>query len=157
MSQIIDYTEHPEFHRYLTAHHSSAPFDAIIDITGSDPLLYQQSPAYLTSEGCLAFAGNMSRTHSKPGSGPLGALLWILGLITLVLTWQLDSVRPVVLGGVPRRSFFFSEQPNARNLGLVRQLVEDGTLKGVVDSVWDMEKVIEVSSFRYQDPPCICV
>lgn len=50
-----------------------------------------------------------------------------------------------MLGGVPRRSFFHSGNINFRNLSLVRDLVEDETLKGVVDSVWDMEDVLEVS------------
>lgn len=87
----------------------------------------------------------MSKTHASPNPSIFSALLWIFGLISLVLTWQLYSIRPVLLGGVPRRCFFFSGQPNTRNLNLVQQLVEDGKLKGVVDSVWSMEDVIKVS------------
>lgn len=144
-SQIIDYTKHPDFHEYLTTHYSSTPFDAIIDISGSDPVLYQHSPAYLKPTGPFAFAGNMSRTHANPNLGIFGVLGWFVRLVSLVLMWNLYSIWPVMLGGVPRRSFFFSGQPNARNLSIVRQLVEDGILRGVVDSVWDMEDVLKVS------------
>lgn len=146
MIQVIDYTKYPDFHNYLTTHYSSNPFDAIIDITGSDPYLYQRSPAYLKTNGVFSFAGNMSRTHATLGTSIFGAIAWMFGLISLVLTWQFYSIWPVFLGGVPRRCFFYSGQPNARNLQIVGGLVEDGKLKGRVDSVWDMEDVLKVNS-----------
>lgn len=97
----------------------------------------------------------MTRTHASPNISIFGALTWIFGIITLVLTWRIYSVRPVFLGGVPRRCFFFSGQPDARNLSLVRQLVEDGKIRGTVDSVWDMEDVIKVSLHRKVPSPVL--
>lgn len=88
----------------------------------------------------------MSKTHRIPDPGLLGTLIWLFNIIGLVLEWLMQGIRPVVFGGVPRRSFFHSGSIDFRNLSLVQQLVADGKLKGVVDSVWDMEDAVKVSS-----------
>lgn len=141
--EVIDYTEHPELYKYLTENYSSEPFDAIIDIVGSDDLLYPRSPSYLQQDGVFAFAGSMRNTHANPGSSVFGALSWVCSTATQVLSWALHSKWPVVLGGVPRRSFFHSGKPNPRNLELTRQLIEGQVLKGIVDSIWPMEDALK--------------
>lgn len=86
----------------------------------------------------------MSRSHRVPESGLLGTVIWFYSIISLILEWSLHGIRPVVLGGVPRRSFFHSGSIDFRDLSLVRQLVASDELKGVVDSVWDMDDVVKV-------------
>lgn len=136
---VIDYTKHKELHKYLAENYSSDPFDAIIDITGSDDLLYPRCPSYLKPEGFFAFAGSMKQTHATPGSSLWGAISWVLTTSRQVFGWAAHSYWPVMLGGVPRRSFFHSGKPTPRNLELVRQLTEAGVLQSIVDSVWEME------------------
>lgn len=141
--EVIDYTKYPKLHKYLAEKYSSEPFDAIIDIAGSDGLLYPRSPSYLRSDGVFAFAGTMKHTHANPGSSIFGALSWVYATATQVLSWAASSKWPVILGGVPRRSFFHSGKPNPRNLELTRQLVENQILKGVVDSNWPMKDALK--------------
>lgn len=129
MFQTIDYTQYPDLSQYLSEHHSSKQFDTIIDTAESDPSLYRNSPKYLEPDGCFAFGGNMSTTHKAPGSGVMGAISWVLHAAGLVLGCQLQSMCPIILGGTPRRSFFHSSNPNARNISLVRKQMEDGSLK----------------------------
>lgn len=58
----------------------------------------------------------------------------------------MNSIWPVLLGGVPRRGRFHSGKIDERTLKLVGQLVESGSLKGVTDSVWPMEDALKVCS-----------
>lgn len=122
-----------------------------MDITSTDPLLWLKSPAYLKPDGYFAFAGAMSITHASLTPGALGLLSFVANVVRQVASWQMSMIWPVVLGGVPRKCFFHSGSPNARNLELVRQLVEEGKMKGVVDSMWSMEDGLKVwPIFRFR-------
>ena len=139
---VIDYTQHPDLHDYLLKHYTSEPFDAIIDISGSDEQLYRRSPAYLRPSGSYAFTGSMKHSHAVPDGSAVGAAMWFSAFVRLPLSWILHMIRPVVLGGIPRRCFFHSGQPTVTNLELVRQLAAGGIFKIIVDSVWDMEDAL---------------
>ncbi|KAK5085471.1 zinc ion binding [Lithohypha guttulata] len=141
--KVINYKEHPQLHKHLAQNYHSTPFDVIIDISGTDPNLYPNSPTYLQSNGTFVFAGNMALTHTQAGTGTLSTLSFLFDLVRGVAGWAISSTLPVVLGGIPRRSFFHSGQPTWRNLELVRQLVEGGYVKGVVDSVWEREDALK--------------
>lgn len=149
--EVIDYTKHKQLHTYLAGKYGAQPFDAIVDIAGSDDLLYSQSPAYLKPDGCFVFAGKISTTHARPASSSLDAFLFFLNLLRLPLSWILTTIWPVLLGGVPRRGFFHSGTPTARHLEVSRQIAEQGHLKVVVDSVWDMDDVLE--AYKHIDGP----
>jgi len=87
----------------------------------------------------------MSATHAQITPGILGSLAFVAKVLRQVSSWGLNMIWPVALGGVPRKCFFLSGSPTARNLELVRGLVERGVITGVVDSVWGMEDGLKVS------------
>lgn len=135
----------------------------IMDITGTAPLLWPKCPDYLKLDGYFAFAGAMSATHTGVPPGVIGSLAFVARIITQVLGWQMAAILPVALGGVPRKSFFHSGTPTARNLEIARQLVEEGKMRGVVDSVWGMDDAMKVRPTHkvseprwYESVPALC-
>lgn len=116
----------------------------IMDITGTDSLLWARCPIYLKKDGFFAMAGAISATHVNVAPGIIGSLAFMARDIRQVASWQMNMMWPVALGGVPRKSFFHSGTPTAKRLELVRQLVEDRKMKGVIDSVWEMDDALKV-------------
>ena len=53
------------------------------------------------------------------------------------------AIRPVMLGGLPRRCGFLSGKVDLKSLQKLSKLVETGEVKGLVDSVWKMEDLIK--------------
>ena len=133
--QVIDYKKHPVLHEYLAEQYSSNPFDAIIDIVGEDPLLYEKSPAYLSPNGIFLFGGNMPLIHG--GGGLLDVIRWQLGIM-------IAKRRPLILGGVPRKCMFHSGRIERAGLQKLVAFIEEGRMKPVVDSVYEMEEVLKV-------------
>lgn len=143
IDNIVDYTKNPRLHEYFTEHNSSAQFDAIVDIVGTDYQLFKASPSYLKPDGVFIFSGAMSATHADSGEGILDAMRWIVRLISTALARQMDSYWPTQLGGVPRQCFFQSATPTATNLELLRELIAEGHVKATVDSVWEMDDALK--------------
>lgn len=85
----------------------------------------------------------MQKTHVANSS----ALLRILSIVLWVLSIMIQSRRPTWLGGVPRKCVFHSGRPKTESLNEMVALVEKGRLRGVTDSVYEMEDVIKVSKF----------
>lgn len=139
--KTIDYNLHPALHTHLIQHHSTETnaFDAIIDISGSDPVLFDKSPAYLKPGGTFILAGNMNLTHST-GVG-------ILGVLSFVLNTRLKTSWPLFLGGTPRRGLMFSGNVNQVGMRKVAKLVEDGKLRPLVDSEWAMEDAVKAYEY----------
>ncbi|KAL1639552.1 hypothetical protein SLS58_007856 [Diplodia intermedia] len=102
-------------------------FDAVLDCVGVQ-VLFERSPEYLKEAGVFVSVGAME--------GILTTLFWNVP----VNYWW-----PKVLGGTPRK-FIFQQTPITpeRREELVK-LVQEGKLKRVVDSVFDMEDVLGVS------------
>ena len=136
--EVIDYNQHPVLSEYLVRKHGGEErFNAIIDVAGTDPLLWRRSPKYLVDGGGMVCAGNLNMTHVSAGDQGLnvfGTLRWVLGI-------QFESVRPVWFGGIPggRRLLFLSGRVDQRTSAKVLHLVERGVLTGVVDGVFEME------------------
>lgn len=147
-TKIVDYTKYPKLHEHFAAQFSQRPFDVIIDIAGSDPLLYAECPAYLQKDGTFAFAGNMPVTSSSSERNSLAGLLFVYQAISWLLWIGINSIWPVALGGVPRRGLFHSGKIDTRTMRLVGRLVQEGEIKGVVDSVWKMEDALKVRTPR---------
>merc|ERR1711964_611624 len=122
--ETIDYKVHDPLHKYLQEHHSSTPFNAIFDIAGSSNDLFTSSPFYLTKSGAFILLGGIS---------VLASLSW-LSLLSWMLQAQINRFLPPFLGGTPRRSLFYSASPNRTDMKRVREMVEAGKVKPVIDS-----------------------
>ncbi|KAK0638296.1 Zinc-type alcohol dehydrogenase-like protein C16A3.02c [Lasiodiplodia hormozganensis] len=100
-------------------------FDVVLDCVGTQAL-FESSPEYLKEEGVFVSVGAME------------------GVFT-TLFWNLPKNRwwPKMLGGTPRK-FIFQQTPITpeRREELVK-LVQEGNLKRVVDSVFDMEDALK--------------
>lgn len=132
------------------------PFDVIIDCVGVNPALYTECASYLRQEGKFINLGGMSVTAllqqgSSPSldssnSSPV-AVSTILSTFLSWAWWNVVALRlPRALGGqnVGRSYQFYSAQPNIHDIRRMVQMVEaeDG-VKGILDSVWEMEDVLK--------------
>ncbi|OJJ50755.1 hypothetical protein ASPZODRAFT_137897 [Penicilliopsis zonata CBS 506.65] len=126
--EVIDYRVNHPLYDYLITHYATQRFDAIIDCIGIQEL-YLHSPAYLCEGGKYLNIGAYATKTTLAG-----VFQW---------TWNQYANRfcPVWLGGIPRWYMFYSATPDVPTLNRVRQMVEEGHLKQVVDSVWEMEDV----------------
>lgn len=133
--EVIDYRQHSPLHAYLAASkHADVPFDAIIDNVGIQDL-YAHSPAYLAPGKKFIAIGAMN------------AELSIKGAVKLALLMLWNQFCPVIFGGVPRDFQFYSAQPDLRSLELLRKMSQEGSLRQVVDSIWEFEDVPKVSPY----------
>jgi hypothetical protein len=136
--QVIDYKLHPNLPAYLAQQYSSKPFDAIIDNVGNDDTLYTRSPSYLHPNGAFLAGGKMSVIHGTGG---------FLNLFSALFGFALHKFWPVTLGGTPRKYVFHSGNIDAETMAKLPSLVESGDLTGLVDSVFEMDDAIKVSSY----------
>ena len=127
--KVIDYTTHSPLRNHL---HET--FDAIFDIVG-EPGLWENSPKYLVSDGWFIALGQMAMT---------GAPSW-WGLLSWLIPAKLGTLRPVMLGGVPRKYRMYQGQINEKDMERVMELVKDGKVTVPVDSVWKMDDAKQVS------------
>ncbi|KAF9501287.1 NAD(P)-binding protein [Pleurotus eryngii] len=128
--EFIDYTKEP-IHKYLTSHPPSPKFHAIIDAYGlSDPSLYAHSAAYMAPGG--VFVTTTPGPHDISFK-EIGNLFKTIAAVT----W------PSWLGGVPRKFKFVSLKANKANLEAFRDLVAEGKIVGIVDSVYGMQDVLK--------------
>jgi hypothetical protein len=133
---VIDYTKHTQLQNLFLAEHTNQPFDAIIDIAGTNDELYTQSPAYLKKTGLYLYAGNVRIAHGPDGS--------VFAMLRLLLGVQIRRWRPTVLGGVPRQCKFYSARVTKESLEKVHSFAAEGNMSGVIDSEWEMEDVLKV-------------
>ncbi|KIW20665.1 hypothetical protein PV08_01242 [Exophiala spinifera] len=131
--ETIDYRVHDPLYEYLKKHHSSAPFNAILDVAGNPSEMFTSSPEFLTESGMFVVLGNMKALASAS----------LLALLSGLLIFQLNRFRPVFLGGTPRKCIFYSATPNSKDLKRICDMVEAGQVKSLVDSVWKFEDVIK--------------
>jgi hypothetical protein len=122
-------------HEHLRTKYSTSPFNAIIDITGADELLYDKSPGYLKPDGVFLLGGKMSVTH-----GGLG----LFGILGFILSFQIKIHWPRFLGGTQRKGVFHSANIVPESIIKTAALVEAGKLTGTVDTEYAMEELIKV-------------
>ncbi|KIH87973.1 hypothetical protein SPBR_05141 [Sporothrix brasiliensis 5110] len=122
--EFVDYRAHvgslPEF---LTETYRDTPFDFIMDCVGKQDL-FVGSPGYLRAEGATL---------------NIGALEGVFRVTGNLLS---NMLRPVWLGGVPRRYIFFSSPPLHGDVVILAQLMGEGKLTTPVDSVFVMEELL---------------
>jgi NADPH:quinone reductase-like Zn-dependent oxidoreductase len=122
---VVDYRVAGSLPAHLAKTYGERPFDIILDTVGTQAL-YEHCPAYLKPDGVYINVGAFE------------GVLWTLWCWTKNLVW------PKLLGGTPRRFVMFSTMPSAARAEKLAKMVEEGKLKVVVDSVFDMEDVLEV-------------
>ncbi|KAG9226018.1 hypothetical protein CCMSSC00406_0009115 [Pleurotus cornucopiae] len=128
--EFIDYTKEP-LHKYLTSHPPSPKFHAIIDAYGlSDPSLYTHSPAYLAPGG--AFVTTTPAPHNVSLT-EIGNLFRTIA----AMTW------PTWLGGTPREFKVYGLVQNKADINALRDLVAEGKVVGVVDSIYEMKDALK--------------
>lgn len=133
--EVIDYRKHDPLHEYLRVSHAAKPFDAIIDCIGVQDL-YTHSPEYLAPGKPYLNIGAYTATPT------------LAGLLAWAWTQISNRFWPTFLGGVPRPYIFHSATPDVQTLNRVKQLVAEGKLRQVVDSIWEMEDVPRVSTIK---------
>jgi NADPH:quinone reductase-like Zn-dependent oxidoreductase len=109
---------------YLKSKYSTEKFDSILDCAGIQSL-YSNSPDYLKTSGLVVNVGAFE------------------GILTTVKNWLLNTWLPTWLGGVPRRYMMFSTPPTKDAATYIARLVEEGKVRILIDSVWDMEDLVQ--------------
>ncbi|KAK0220344.1 hypothetical protein IW262DRAFT_1556237 [Armillaria fumosa] len=124
--EFIDYTKQP-LHEYLVQNRPSPKFHIILDAVAlKDPSLFTYSPAYLALGGTFVSCGAIQGVHP----------------FSLVLKTALAMFWPSWLGGVPRSYRTVRLAHDASVLEALRQLLEEGKIKPVVDSVYEFKDML---------------
>ena len=121
-------------HEYLVRAHGDKPFDAIFDIAG-DTALHKNCPKYTTEGAWFVHLGAMKEAQNPS---------WF-GLLSWLIPAKLERYRPVFLCGVPRKQRMMNGVPLNGTVQRATQLAEEGRLKVMLDSVWDMEDAKKVN------------
>jgi hypothetical protein len=137
--QVIDYQEHAPVHQYLATHYSNAHFSAVIDAYGVQDL-YTHCADYLDPGKPFVTVGVAFDEYT------------VSSIMYAVFLMMNNSLWPRVLGGVPREYASVSGFTNLEVMEKLGQLVEEGKMKVVVDSCWDMEDVLKVRLNRSRIP-----
>ncbi|KAJ7130309.1 NAD(P)-binding protein [Mycena epipterygia] len=126
VDEFIDYTEAPLVEQ-LISKPPSPKFHAIYDAVGlTDPALYLNSASYLAPGGIYLTAGTLPSTRTE-----------ITGVLRQIVEGLL---RPTWLGGVPRKYVPLFVNMGKKDLETVRDLVAEGAVKPIVDSVYSFDQ-----------------
>ena len=133
--EVVPYNGSVPAEQYLAnAYGGSKNFDSIVDTVGVQSL-YTHCPAYLKDGKPFLNAGVLPYT----GSGIWGAMSLTKDLLA-------NYFWPRLLGGTDRKYELLKTDLVPGLLEKVRAVVASGAVKGVVDSVWDMEDALQVCS-----------
>ncbi|KAF8968383.1 hypothetical protein BDZ97DRAFT_432692 [Flammula alnicola] len=128
--EFIDYTKQPLV-QYLTQNPPSTKYQVIYDAVGLiDPSLFTHSAKYLAPNGIFISTGP---TPKNFGLSELGKLFRTFGAV-MIPSW---------LGNVNRRWSMVSVCNNAQDMEQLRGLVANGSLKPIVDSVYEFDDVVK--------------
>ena len=112
---------------YLESEYKSRPFDAILDLTGTQPL-YKYSPTYLKEQGHFVNIGAMVDGPFITAVNALKNMFW-----------------PHLLGGVPRKYFLYSTTLNPGAVQETADLLSQKKISVEVERVYAMEDALDVS------------
>ncbi|KAG1756458.1 NAD(P)-binding protein [Suillus paluster] len=130
--EFIDYTSKP-LHEHFVDNPPSPKFDIVFDAVALvDPALYKYSNAYIKPKGVFISTGPWPDLKSWRGSTGIAKLI-SLGC---------EILRPSFLGGVNTKWTMVSVTHKPQDLAKLRDLVAEGKLKLVVDSVYGFEDVL---------------
>lgn len=129
--EFFDYTKKP-LHKQLAENPPSPKFDIIFDAVALvDPALYKYSNAYMKPKGAFI------------STGPWPDLKWGGSTgISKLLCLGCEIVWPSFLGGVNAKWSMVSVTHNPQDLAKLCDLVTEGKLKLVVDSVYEFEDAL---------------
>lgn len=122
--QFLDYTANSSLAGYLKSKYSEEQFDSILDCAGIQSL-YSNSPDYLKPAGLVVNVGAFE------------------GIWNTALNWFTNTWCPTWLGGVPRRYVMFSASLSKDTATYMARLVDEGKVRILIDTVWDMEDLVE--------------
>jgi NADPH:quinone reductase-like Zn-dependent oxidoreductase len=124
---FIDYTK-AQLPNQLSSNPPSVKYHTILDAVGLiEPALYTQSPTYLAPGGVFV------------STGPMPSLSWY-GMSNLML-YVKAIITPTWIGGTPRPWKLVQVENKPETLKALSDLVADGKLKPVVDSVFSFADV----------------
>jgi hypothetical protein len=103
-------------------------FDIVVDTVGAQEL-YEKSPSFLKEDGVYVNIGDF--TH---------------GMLATVYHWIVNYLRPVWLGGTPRKWIMFGPDVGPEAGVWVQKLVADGKVKAVIDRSVGFDQVLDVST-----------
>lgn len=129
--EVLDYHTLGPLHKYMAKTYSADPLDSLFDNVG-DQDLYNHSPAYLKD--------------GKPYMS-IGAQRGDEGIRDVFrLVWQMaqNHLWPRVLGGTAREFRLQATNGSVASYEQLRKLAEEGKVRGVVDSVWEIGDVLKV-------------
>ncbi|SPN96547.1 uncharacterized protein DNG_00070 [Cephalotrichum gorgonifer] len=126
VDEFVDYTAHSSLPAYLKSKYSGElQFDAIFDCIGVQSL-FVQSPDYLKPSGVFINIGGVDSS-----------------IIKLLLNLLINAYLPRWLGGVPRHYVMFSTSPMKDDMTVISRLIDEGKVRVLVDSVWNMEDLVQ--------------
>lgn len=105
----------------------------IFDIVG-DYKLHKECPSYLKKDGHFLLLGDMASLVKSEGFS-----FW--EIIMFILWGKTQWLRPVWLGGVPRKHWTLNGGQKLDDLKRMARMVDDQGMKIPVDSVWEMDDV----------------
>ncbi|KAG4433027.1 hypothetical protein IFR05_011488 [Cadophora sp. M221] len=128
--EVIDYQEHAPVHKFLATEFGKDQFDVVIDAFGIQEI-FHNSEGYLKPGHPCVTVGPAMPTYS------MGAILYSLGQMASNFLW------PRILGGTNRPYVQASSFVGLKEIQRLADLAQDGTLKVLIDSCWDMEDVLK--------------
>jgi NADPH:quinone reductase-like Zn-dependent oxidoreductase len=127
--KVFDYREKkPLLHERLAQEFGDRKFDIVVDLVGAQEL-YNKSPSFLKEDGVYVNIGDF--THG----------LWVT-----LFYWIMNYLRPVWLGGTPRKFIMFGPETGPEAGDWVQKLVAEKKVKAVIDRSIAFDQVLEVSS-----------
>jgi len=128
--EFVDYTKE-SLPQYLTANGVDKKFDYILEAVGIvDPSIYVRSDSYLSPMGAYLSVGPQPKNLSASE------------LFNLVKTIK-AMITPRFLGGNKARFVHMLVVNEQKDLEQFQEYVAQGTLKPIVDSVFDFDKALE--------------
>ncbi|KDR81831.1 hypothetical protein GALMADRAFT_276498 [Galerina marginata CBS 339.88] len=126
--EFIDYTKQP-LAQYLSNNPPTTKYQVVYDTVGLiDPSLYTYSAKYLAPNGLFISTGALPKSLAL-------SEIWLafktLGAVTI----------PAWLGNVNRKYAMYLVENKAQDLQAVQKLFADGSMKPVVDSVFEFKDV----------------
>ncbi|KAJ7454984.1 hypothetical protein B0H11DRAFT_2068564 [Mycena galericulata] len=125
--EVVDYRANAPLPAYLAKKYGAQPFEYIFDTIGTQALFVHCAP-YLKPDGLLVNVGNFE--------GPV------------ITVWHamFNTYLPRIFGGVPRRYAMISTTPNGDKAAGLARMVEEGSLRVVVDEVFEFENALNVGA-----------